>query len=40
MKFRAGKEAVAKSLANVTTMLALIEACTTNAPLCIGMETL
>lgn len=40
VKFRAGKEAVAKSLANVTTMLALIEACTTNAPLCIGMETL
>ena len=40
VKFRAGKETVAKSLANVTTMLALIEACTANAELCIKMEAL
>ncbi len=39
VKFRAGKDTVAKSLANVTTMLALIEACTTNPALCISMET-
>ena len=40
VKFRAGKETVAKSLANVTTMLALIETCTANAELCIKMEAL
>ena len=38
VRFRAGKETVAKSLANVTTMLALIEACTTNPALCIRMN--
>lgn len=38
VKFRAGKETVTKSLANATTMLALIEACTSNAALCIKME--
>lgn len=38
IKFRAGNETLARSLANVTTMLALIEACTANAALCIGME--
>ena len=39
VRFRAGKDTIAKSLANVTTMLALIEACTTNPALCIRMET-
>ena len=38
VRFRAGKETVAKSLANVTTMLALIEACTANPALCIRMD--
>ena len=38
VRFRAGKETVVKSLANVTTMLALIEACTTNPALCIRMD--
>lgn len=40
VKFRAGKESVAKSLANVTTMLALLEACTNNVDLCLKMESL
>lgn len=39
VKFRAGKETVTKSLANATTMLALIEACTSNPALCVKMET-
>lgn len=38
VRFRAGKETAAKSLANVTTMLALIEACTANPALCIRMD--
>ena len=40
VKFRAGKESAAKSLANVTTMLALLEACTNNVDLCLKMESL
>ncbi len=38
IKFRAGKETLAKSLANVTTMLAVIEACTANVALCVNLE--
>lgn len=36
--FRSGKETLAKSLANVTTMLAVIEACTANVALCVNLE--
>ena len=39
VKYRAGKETVTKSLANTTTMLALIEACTANVELCLKMES-
>ncbi|MEQ1515322.1 MAG: hypothetical protein ABL931_02395, partial [Usitatibacteraceae bacterium] len=39
VKFRAGKETVAKSLANVTTMLSVLEACTNNVELCLKMES-
>lgn len=39
VKFRAGKETVTKTLANVTTMLALLEACTANVELCLKMES-
>ena len=38
IKFRAGKETLVKSLANVTTMLAVIEACTANVALCVNLE--
>ena len=38
IKFRSGKETLAKSLANVTTMLAVIEACTANVALCVNLE--
>ena len=38
IKFRAGKETLAKSLANVTTMLAVIEACTANVALCVNLQ--
>lgn len=38
IKFRSGKETLAKSLANVTTMLAVIEACTANMALCVNLE--
>lgn len=38
IKFRSGKETLAKSLANVTTMLAMIEACTANMALCVNLE--
>lgn len=38
IKFRSGTETLAKSLANVTTMLAVIEACTANVALCINLE--
>jgi hypothetical protein len=34
VKFREGKDPVAKSLADVTTMLALVEACTANPGIC------
>ena len=39
VKYRAGKETVTKSLANTTTMLALLEACTANVELCLKMES-
>ena len=39
IKFRSGKETLAKSLANVTTMLAVIEACTANVALCVNLES-
>ena len=39
IKFRAGKETLAKSLANVTTMLAVIEACTANVALCANLQS-
>ena len=40
IKFRTGKETVTQSLANVTTMLSVIAACTANAELCLKMESL
>jgi hypothetical protein len=39
VKYRAGKEPVTKTLANATTMLALLEACTANVELCLKMES-
>ena len=39
VKFRTGKETVAQSLANVTTMIAVLEACTANVELCSTMDS-
>ena len=39
VKYRAGKETLIRSLANTTTMLALLEACTANVELCLKMES-
>ena len=38
VKFREGKDPVAKTLANVTTMLALVQACTTNPAICVKVD--
>ena len=38
VKFRTGKDTLAKSLANVTTMLAFMEGCAANVALCVKLE--
>ncbi|MEO8383812.1 MAG: hypothetical protein ABI583_01110 [Betaproteobacteria bacterium] len=38
VKFREGRDPVSKSLANVTTMLALVQACTTNPAICVKVD--
>jgi hypothetical protein len=38
VKFREGKDPVAKSLASVTMMLALVQACTANPAICVKVE--